>query len=253
MTAVDPAPRPPVAALERWWRDDHDDRSGAAVLLDTGFVIRGATDSYTAVTRRHLDEIMSVGVFDAFPDNPHTPEEQPTLRLAESVEDVLRTVRPAHLAPMRYDIPDTRRRGRFIEKRWVIGLSPVAADGEVLGVAVRVHDITQAPEHLVEVLAGYCEALADGDLGTAAARQRLDSLRDYLALVEEHARLATEAADMREALKSRPVIDQAKGIVMADRHCTPEEAFEVLRRLSMQSNVRVADVAAALVYQAQRG
>jgi AmiR/NasT family two-component response regulator len=38
---------------------------------------------------------------------------------------------------------------------------------------------------------------------------------------------------------------------MADRKCSPDEAFEVIKQLSMDTNVRVADVAAALVYQAQ--
>ena len=51
--------------------------------------------------------------------------------------------------------------------------------------------------------------------------------------------------------RERATIDQAKGIVMAERRCTPEEAFEVLRTLSQRTNVRVADVALALVYKCQ--
>jgi hypothetical protein len=250
VTVLDPAPPTRVVALERWWVEAGSDAS-ATLLLDTDFVIRGATDAYTAVTRRDREDLMSVGVFDAFPDNPYTPEEQATMRLAESVDTALSTARPQHVAPLRYDIPDPRRRGQFLEKRWMIAVSPVADDADMLGVTIRVHDITLVEEHLVDVLSRYCAALGDGDLTTAAARERLDSLNAYLALVEEHGRLATEASGMREALKSRPVIDQAKGIVMADRRCTAEEAFEVLKRLSMDSNVRVADVAAALVYQAQ--
>jgi hypothetical protein len=250
VTAVDPAPRTRVAALERWWRTLEPD-AGATVLLDTDYVIRGATTAYTAITRRQLDELMCVGIFEAFPDNPHTPEERSTLRLAESVDTVLDTARPQHVAPLRYDIPDARRRGHFIEKRWMITVSPVAED-EMLGVTIEAHDITTAAPHLVDVLSRYCEALGDGDLTTAAARERLDSLHAYLDLVEEHGRLAAEASGMREALKTRPVIDQAKGIIMADRRCSADEAFEVIRRLSMETNVRVADVAAALVYQAQR-
>ena len=38
---------------------------------------------------------------------------------------------------------------------------------------------------------------------------------------------------------------------MAERRCTPREAFAVLRKLSNDSNVRLADVALALVYKAQ--
>ena len=73
----------------------------------------------------------------------------------------------------------------------------------------------------------------------------------FLALVESHEILATEVRDLRRVLDTRPTIDQAKGIIMADRRCGPDEAFAVLRKLSMDTNVRVADVAAALVYQAQ--
>jgi response regulator NasT len=65
--------------------------------------------------------------------------------------------------------------------------------------------------------------------------------------------MAREVTDLRRALQTRPTIDQAKGIIMADRRCTPEEAFELLKKLSMESNVRLADVAAAIVYQAQHG
>ena len=63
--------------------------------------------------------------------------------------------------------------------------------------------------------------------------------------------MAAEVMHLRRALTSRAVIDQAKGIVMAERRCTPEAAFEVLVRLSQDTQVKLADVAAALVYKAQ--
>jgi hypothetical protein len=59
--------------------------------------------------------------------------------------------------------------------------------------------------------------------------------------------LQTLADDMRTALRTRAVIDQAKGIVMADRHCSAEEAFEHLVRLSSMQHVKLRDLAAALV------
>jgi AmiR/NasT family two-component response regulator len=34
-----------------------------------------------------------------------------------------------------------------------------------------------------------------------------------------------EVQDLRAALKSRPVIDQAKGMLIAEHGCTPDEAF----------------------------
>jgi len=62
--------------------------------------------------------------------------------------------------------------------------------------------------------------------------------------------LETLASDMQTALLSRAVIDQAKGIVMADRRCTADEAFEHLVRLSSTRHMKLRDVAESLVQQA---
>jgi hypothetical protein len=49
-----------------------------------------------------------------------------------------------------------------------------------------------------------------------------------------------------------PVIEQAKGILMAQHGGGPEEAFDLLRRASQRSNVPVRDLAARLVHSVQR-
>jgi len=56
-------------------------------------------------------------------------------------------------------------------------------------------------------------------------------------------------SDMRTALESRAVIDQAKGIVMAHKHCTADEAFQHLVSLSNTSRVKLREVALRLVEQ----
>jgi len=53
-------------------------------------------------------------------------------------------------------------------------------------------------------------------------------------------------------LGATPVIEQAKGILMAQRGCGPEEAFDLLRRASQQFNVPVRVLAAQLVNRVQR-
>jgi GAF domain-containing protein len=63
---------------------------------------------------------------------------------------------------------------------------------------------------------------------------------------------ATLAQHMQEAMESRAVIEQAKGIIMGDRRCTAEEAFRIISKLSQDTNRKVRDVAAALVAQAQQ-
>jgi transcriptional regulator with GAF, ATPase, and Fis domain len=55
---------------------------------------------------------------------------------------------------------------------------------------------------------------------------------------------------LSEAIKSRGVIEQAKGILMGERRCSADEAFQILTRLSQDSNTKLRDVAAALVNKA---
>ena len=53
---------------------------------------------------------------------------------------------------------------------------------------------------------------------------------------------------LREALESRDVIGQAKGILMARRGCTPDAAFEALRKVSQHRNIKLRDIAEQVVY-----
>jgi hypothetical protein len=46
-----------------------------------------------------------------------------------------------------------------------------------------------------------------------------------------------------------PVIEQAKGIVMAQNRCEPDEAFDLLRRMSQHANVKVRVLATRMVEQ----
>ncbi|HUQ39850.1 MAG TPA: GAF and ANTAR domain-containing protein [Acidimicrobiales bacterium] len=57
---------------------------------------------------------------------------------------------------------------------------------------------------------------------------------------------ATQAADKDEAIRTRDVIGQAKGILMASRGVSEDEAFELLRVASQRLNVKLRDVAAGV-------
>ena len=80
------------------------------------------------------------------------------------------------------------------------------------------------------VAEGYAEQLA-------AALQSVEAFKAT-------ARLASE---MAEAMRSRAVIEQAKGILMADEQITADQAFERLVALSQRSNTKVREVARRLV------
>lgn len=55
------------------------------------------------------------------------------------------------------------------------------------------------------------------------------------------------AAQLEEALKSRAEIEQAKGILMAQSHVSPDEAFNALKRASQRENVKLREIAHRIV------
>jgi len=60
-----------------------------------------------------------------------------------------------------------------------------------------------------------------------------------------------EVRNLRAALETRPVIDQAKGILMGKHGCSADDAFTMLRLASMRDNRRVRDLAAGIVDSVQ--
>jgi len=58
---------------------------------------------------------------------------------------------------------------------------------------------------------------------------------------------ATLAEQMKTAMATRAVIEQAKGIVMRDRRCTADDAFNALVKLSQETHLKLRDVAQRLV------
>jgi GAF domain-containing protein len=68
-----------------------------------------------------------------------------------------------------------------------------------------------------------------------------------LALAARQASAAALTSQLREALASRSVIDQALGVVMAQVHCSSDEAFALLRAASQNRNVKLRDIAAEIV------
>jgi ANTAR domain len=54
-------------------------------------------------------------------------------------------------------------------------------------------------------------------------------------------------ARLQARLESMPVIEQAKGILMAQQRCGPDEAFDLLRRASQRANIKISVLAAQIV------
>ena len=68
-----------------------------------------------------------------------------------------------------------------------------------------------------------------------------------LTIMLRHSEQLTLEGQLREALASRAVIDQAIGIIMGQRRCTSSVAFAVLREASQRRNVKLSSIASELI------
>ncbi|MEV5777909.1 ANTAR domain-containing protein [Streptomyces antimycoticus] len=67
------------------------------------------------------------------------------------------------------------------------------------------------------------------------------------ALLAEVAELRSRSEQLGQALESRAVIDQARGMVMVLAPCSSNRAWDLLVDVSQHCNIKLRDVAAALV------
>jgi hypothetical protein len=105
---------------------------------------------------------------------------------------------------------------------------------------------------LTERVAAARSVLADNTERLAAAAERLRITRNSLESGRSRRQLLHESAyaRLRAQLETMPVIEQAKGILIAQTGCSPDEAFTLLRQASQRSNVRVSELAASIVDRA---
>jgi GAF domain-containing protein len=72
-----------------------------------------------------------------------------------------------------------------------------------------------------------------------------------VANADAHWQLGEQARNMRVAMESRAVIEQAKGVLMSQRHVTAEQAFEILREASQRYNRKLREIALGIVESTQ--
>jgi len=112
----------------------------------------------------------------------------------------------------------------------------------VLSTPLRVDTTTVGALNLYATTAG---AFDNGHRLTALRFAKYAAGAVGLALrLAEHVQMS---ADLRAALASRAIIDQAVGIVMVQQRCTADEAFAVLRRASQQRNIKIHAIAAGII------
>ncbi|MGA4934663.1 ANTAR domain-containing protein [Streptomyces incarnatus] len=141
----------------------------------------------------------------------------------------------------------------FLDTTGLACLDLLSEYGGQHGVRVTTHGWQGQPRRVLELVGlDTADPLRDGTGGcadlpvrtaSAVARERAEQL-DVLRL---------EIAQLRQALDSRPVIDQARGVLMAAHGCTPDQAWEILREASQHSNTKLHRIAAAVTASATPG
>jgi hypothetical protein len=109
-------------------------------------------------------------------------------------------------------------------------------------------------EPLLQVMSRLSAAQLEFDAQTRRyedIRARLRASLDQLRKGRPQREMLRDSAfaRMQARLDTMPVIEQAKGVLMAQHRCGPEEAFDLLRRASQRANVKVSVLAEQIVEQ----
>jgi hypothetical protein len=218
----------------------------ALLLLDCDLRIRAASRAYEQVTLRGPGELSGQFLFDAFPDNPNDPQANGTSRLAESLETAMRSGHIHNMRVQRYDIPDPAAPEKYLPKVWSPTNSPLLDHGELVGVVHRVEEISESCQLFAEMAIaadqGDCWTAAEL-LHTVAAITAVENTRHF----ERQQALVAENEQLWRAIETRDTIGQAKGMLMERFDMDALAAFELLTRLSQNTNTRVEQIAHKLV------
>lgn len=224
------------------------DRAGALqasdaplLVIDTDLVIRDMNPEYLRVTGRTREELLEAPLFAAFPDNPDDPEADGAANLSASFERVFSGGCRDHMPLQRYDIPVCGA-AAFARRYWVLVNSPLHdGSGRLIGAVIHAEDVTSAVD-LLRCSGFLSPAAVVTDPGTwsglvaALAREALG-----------HQEARKIAGQLQQALTSRVVIEQAKGMIAARKGVSVDEAFGRLRRYAREHGAVLSEVARAVV------
>jgi len=95
----------------------------------------------------------------------------------------------------------------------------------------------------IAVQAGVSAFIVDG----LSPKRIKPILNVALARFSNYSKLRTELAKTKESLANRKIIEKAKGLIMQQRNCTEDEAYNLLRKIAMDRNQKLSDVANSLI------
>jgi response regulator NasT len=94
-------------------------------------------------------------------------------------------------------------------------------------------------------------AMRAGVTAYIVAGMRSERIRPILdvaiARFEQDTALRAELEDAKTRLAQRKLIEKAKGLLMAQRRCSEEEAYRSLRKLAMDRNLKLVEVAQQVI------
>jgi GAF domain-containing protein len=135
-------------------------------------------------------------------------------------------------------------RSLIVEKRWPeftnralycgvqsVLACPLSDDGQVIG----------------SIVFYSSQEAAFGSQQAAIAQAFADSAAVLLSNAVAYDAATALSAQLNEALQSRAVIDQAKGILMATQGISADEAFDKIRSISQTTNIKVRNLAQQIV------
>jgi tetrahydromethanopterin S-methyltransferase subunit F len=210
-----------------------------SLVLDRSLCIRAVNRAYVQATEQPAESLIGCYMFEAFPDNPATPEAGSVEKLSRSLETVLRRGTRDRMSLQRYDVPSPRRDGTFLFKVWSPTNSPLRGhDGKVDGVLHQVRDVTRVAE-LVPA-SQHIDDVDDVDAPIELAEALAHELELNASLVEMNENLTNGLQTSRQ-------IGMAMGILMYSHKITAEAAFELLREVSGRTHRKVRDLAVDII------
>ena len=216
-----------VVSVVDWLLDTSSLQEFLQRLVDDAVQVSGADGCGVTLQRRDrpLTVISTGSLADKLDEKQYGQDDGPCL-------EALRTGRVVR-AP---DLLDESRWRQYPDYAASLGVRaalsvPIPAHTHTVGAlnfyATEPHAFTDQDEQRL----GRFAAQAGGGIALA---QRLADAEDF-------------TRELQTAIRSRSLIDQAIGVVMHQERCRAEQAFDLLRRLSQESNTKLRDVCARLV------
>jgi PAS domain S-box-containing protein len=115
------------------------------LILSPSFKIVAVSDAYLKATMTKREEILGIGIFEVFPDNPNDPKATGVSNLQASLNRVVQNKVADTMAVQKYDIRcPLSETGKFEERYWSpINLPVLNKDNELVYIIHRVEDVTE--------------------------------------------------------------------------------------------------------------